>query len=760
MPTPPDGHVTLPLSAWEALAPRSVAQAPPYGVLPVSRSLRGRLDRGLFEGVLAGRFEVASGDAPIALVPTEVTLSGATLDGRPAAPAERDGRWAIAAGPGAHDVEVGVLHGRLTERFGRALALDLGPGGPVAFDLVVPETPIDPTLAGGVITVAEAHAGGTRLQGWLDGTGRLDLTWERRPTHALDPAAAELEARALAVLELGEDVVRGRARYVVRVREGEVDRFSLALPDGVEVVDVTGPAVLQWHTEAQGRLVVLLRHVADDAFDADVVFQYPARPDDPVPLWMPLPDAEITKEGALGVVAPVGLEVVRTHLAAARALEPRDVPADLAALTTDPLRLAVAFDDAPEVEVRATRQPDVAVSPTRIDDLQGITVLVADGTEVGKLKLTVRNTSRQLLTVDLPPGARLTHCFRDGVPLRPAADAERPERILVPLTRSERAAAGASSHRVDPGETLSGIALARYGSASAWPRIARANALGDGGEVMVGQVLTLPADDDAPLEQAFVLELGWERRTPPLGQLGARSVGLPALDLEVMDATWHLYLPGDVEPLALDATLPGLEALHPDPVSRVLGWVADTGLGGASAYASDTFGYRSSLSLRRDWYEAKQKNETEVQTDPFPLVGRRWRFHGVLPGIEPVSADLVYLGSAAADGVRAAALGGAGLLAFAAARWPRTRVVAAVGLAVGLVAAHHVLGVHRRIAWGADLGLLAAIGLRVLAGARMPRPSGRTAAVALLAMPLLAFRPELVPVALLGALLLVDRRLA
>ena len=58
---------------------------------------------------------------------------------------------------------------------------------------------------------------------------------------------------------------------------------------------------------------------------------------------------------------------------------------------------------------------------------------------------------------------------------------------------------------------MSAIALRHLGDASLWPRIETANPQVSYGTLRVGDTLVLPTPA-SELEQAFVLELGWEQK--------------------------------------------------------------------------------------------------------------------------------------------------------------------------------------------------------------------------------------------------------
>jgi LysM repeat protein len=395
------------------------------------------------------------------------------------------------------------------------------------------------------------------------------------------------------------------------------------------------------------------------------------------------------------------------------------------------VRQAFSFEQAPQIALHVERQPELSVSTTRIDDLQGLTVLVDDGGEVGKLRLTVRNTTRQVLTVDLPEGARLTHCFRDGLPLRPATEEGRPERVLVPLTRSEQQ--GPASHVVQSGDTMSSIALRYRGNGSTWRAIADANPMVDPHSLDVGTVLTVPASSDGASERSFVLELAWERRAPPVGSLGWRELAVPTLDLEVMSADWHVYLPDRLEvvwtrtPLVLEG--------RRDPLARLVDGLVSAALPSSEAYASDgswdsEVGYQNILVNRKAVYAQKQKDTVERRTDPFPLVGRKYALSGSLLGSRPLSLKVAFVDKGMAQILRWLVLACTALAVILAAFRPKVATVAVLGavLAGGLLLGSGLLGTWARLAWGVDLGLFVVLA-RYAAGLPMPLPQLAGAAV-------------------------------
>lgn len=689
-------HVTLPLDDWRALQSASDHTRPaPDLSARAGRTLVGRLERGLLTATLTDRFEV-DGKANVPLVSGEVTLIGGRFDGGPAPLEKRDGTVVLQADAGRHTAEIDLVVGKRTDRFARAVDLQLAPGGPTAIDLWIGEHPIEATLGHGLITESRRDGEGTRIRGWLDATGRLDLTWKRE-LHQSASTDARIRAEAWTLFEAAEDAMTGVARYEVDVLRGEVDRFDLRLPEGVEVLDVTGDAVLQWQTDAGGTLAVLLRYLASDAFTADVRFQYPIAIDDEVPLNMPVPVTEGEVTGALAVQTPPTLAVSLAESHGATALSHRNVPQQLLGLSPDPLHVAMSFETLPTPTVDLRRQEEVVTSTTRVDDIQALTVVAHDGIEVSKMRMRVRNTSRQYLAVDLPPGAELTHCYRDGLPLQPAADRDVPGRILVPLSQSQRTAPGTPQQVVVAyGDTLTGLALKHYGDANKYLDISAANP--GNGALRVGQTLSLPVEIDAPEARSFVLEIAWRTQGSALGSLGRRTVQLPELDIDVLAANWHVYLPEVVQPLTIRSTLPQRSRIRYGAAGNLWRLVMPTALAGE---------YRSVLSERRAIYKAKQQMAKGEESRAFPLIGDKYRFSGVLLTSAP-EVTVHYLSASVATGVRwtlGFLAAGVALLIGLRPRWIGSRVLAVATLLPFLAAGNYVLGAHGMVLWGGFIGL-------------------------------------------------------
>ncbi len=714
-------YVDLPLQVWmQLVAQASRGQpppAPPDPVVYLDRRLEGAFHRGLLSGTLVTRFEVLAtdGHVRVPIIDADAAPGRVRLDGRPTSLVEVDGYYTVGIErPGVYQVEVTFHLGQEQDRFTRRLGVSLPAGGVTRLALLVPETGIEAQLQGGTLTAATPRPGGTLLEGYLDASGKLDLEWSRRV--AIDrkeaAGAVSLQAHARALFTVEEAIIEGSVVFDLDVLEGELDRVELELPPEVEITEVIGDAVLQFRTSGT-TLTVVLRYPIDDHTAVTVRFRYPTQPGAAAPLYLPRPGAGIPFAGEVGVRALAGLDVRAAGLEGARTLGVRELPAALTDMSTTPVRLGFAFTAPPSITLSVTRLEQVELTSTIIDDIEASTVFLEDGTEIGKLRLQIRNNTRQYLRVRLPANATLSHALLDGHPVRPALAREKGrETLLFSLRQSERIdPAVGRTHRVRLGDTLRQIAHLYYSDPDKSSLILDANRklLTDAEDLQPGQLLAIPSAGTVTVEESsFVLELAYQRRGTALGHIGTAELVLPELDVDALRITWHVYTPDGIVPLDFDANLTQQSGRRYDTLRRLQRFL-DEAFGGHKAWAGEE--YKSILSQRRSIYQqaADARSGGEVSPAAFPLVGQRYRFKRILIDHEQPRIAFFYVSRSVASVTVWAAM----LMAFLLTTWalrPRQTWWRWLGAALGgialLVLGHHLLGVHRRVVWGIDLALL------------------------------------------------------
>lgn len=705
-----DGSVSLPLDQWvqmlEQAQGAAVKPGPPARFLQLERTVEGEFRRGVFTGVLSARIRVldAESGTRVPILGDTASIAKVELDGRRTSLLAEGGSYTVAIdSPGEHTVRVEFFVGQEDDRFARRLTLSLPPAGPTAISVLVPESGISAEMAHGTVTASRAEGQNTRILGQLDGAGSLDLSW--KGSIATAGVEARTELREHVIFTLHEALVRGVAAFDVRVLEGEIDRMTFRVPDGVEIVDVRGDSVLQWRTE-DGQVVVFCRWLVADRMQIAVHFQLPVEPGKPLSLAMPLPLGGPPLSGAVGVEGPAGFSA--TVLSAAGASAIRDLPPELAALTPNPLLLGFSIEGEPNIQLEVKREAEVALTTTSVDEMEAATLLIEDGATVTRLQLHVRNETRPWLAVKLPAGAVLTHARVDGRAVRPAAAADG-ESLLLPLPQSERYVSGASqTWTVRDGDTLDQLADRFYGDPSRWDDLLEQNmdVLGDARSLTVGQVIRVaPVEAGGVAASRAVIELAWTQTGDPMGVLGRRTLTLPTVDAEVASVEWHVYVPSAFYTLHTGGNLAPWSHLRYDHIRRVRQFL-NAAFGVQSAWAGT--GYSSILSRRKSIYEQEvsQSGEMQEAAGNFPLVGERHRFRRMMPDDAVPTLSVTWVDAAGLGPIRLAALAAGAGLATAWAAGKQRKMLLLAGVLGALFVAWYVQGVHRQLIWGADLGLL------------------------------------------------------
>jgi hypothetical protein len=738
------GSVEVPLSTWERMvdavdAGKQTGRAD-QAYCPMGRTIEGVFHRGIFRGVLTARFMVLdSGHVQVPVIDASASLGIVTLNAKRTSLYREDPLFTVGVEkPGAYVIRAEIIWGKEVDRFDRKLAFLLPEAGSTKISIEIPERDIEATLQNGALTSSSEQGAATRLEGYLDASGKFDLTWNRRLSHAVrGPVASEVKLYSLFTVQ--EALVTGQSLFKMNILEGEADRIDLRLPRDIEIIDVSGDAVLQWRTDPKdgGRLIVLFRHLVQDQVAMTVRFQYPIKEGNEVALVMPLADTSAAMTGVVGILSTSGLNVRITRADSAAEMELRDLPPDLTDMTSNPFLYGLSFNAPPAIRLSVTRHKEVALTETLIDDLQASTVIIQDGLEITKMKLRIRNNNRQYLKMELPAGTRLTHSMIDGMPVRPAlVKTDNRDVLLFPLHQSESVnAAAVRYHLVRSGETLSDIANRYYSDPDMWRFILKNNdnLLRNADDLMEGQKLRiLPRHGVTIRESSFLIELAYQRKSnKPLGWIGSRSFTLPKVDLETVQAAWHLYIPQMLDAISFRSNMTQLTAVRYGPFTRFRDFVRDAFL--KKAWAGGGPEYSNILVQRKAIYKADyaKRSREETVLSSFPLVGQKYRFSRSIMGSEPPRISLFYMprwisGSIAWLGFVAAF--GAVFLIIARRKDRRTLALAGLGFIALLVLAHFFLGMHRKIIWGVDAALFISI-------LRMKLPSLRARTLSLVKEP-------------------------
>ncbi|WP_223787367.1 hypothetical protein [Marinicella meishanensis] len=254
------------------------------------------------------------------------------------------------------------------------------------------------------------------------------------------------DAQVDTLVSLGEVTMRGSAGIQIDVKSGSVLDLNLALPAGVNVLNVTGPSLRQHQVKAaqDGQLIAVeFTQEMSGQFQLEVNYEY-ILSDSQSELAVPtiqVTGAEV-QHGRIAVEALTAIEIQAAGQTQLSTLEINELPQQLVLKTTNPILLAFKYvnaDAAHQLTLQMTRHQELATQVAAIETADYQTLITDDGLAVTTARFDVRNSRMQFLRLSLPAQAEVWSVFVDGQAEKPAnaqdQTAERQD-ILIKMLNS------------------------------------------------------------------------------------------------------------------------------------------------------------------------------------------------------------------------------------------------------------------------------------------------------------------------------------
>ncbi|HZN95373.1 MAG TPA: hypothetical protein VFB81_21825, partial [Myxococcales bacterium] len=559
-----------------------------------------------------------------------VTIRRATLDGQPASFAVEGGAHVLLAkGKGSHTLAAELV--MATGSSGAQATIPFATPVPVSWKLVLPgsDARIDPAVR----QSSSAREGQVSLAALTPPVASVQVSWSAERGTAVP---ARVSAESLTAVTLQEGTTSGRARFAFEISRGHREQLEIHLPADLEPLTAEAQDLSGWSVERndQGKkLVVRFRRPQRGHVSIDFAFELP-RPGSEATIPAPYAEDVTEQRAYVAASAESPLSLREASLSQGEQVDPRVIPAFLLRAEKSPLTLAWRHAGAGfAAKVHVDRHETVALAQATIDAAYFTTVLTEEGREVVKATFLVKNNLRPYLGVTLPEGAELWSAFVSGDSVAPAREGNK---VLVPLLKSRDIGQGdtLAVHVVQPGWSLTDVALQYYHDASKWRLIEEANETG--GTLEAGTELRIPrltGPGASDLQTAFPVEVVYARAADKPGRFGRATFALAEPDLDVMKVTWTLYLPTRLDPLSFGGNLSQGSYIRYGLFRRLQYWVGGGSQAAlvmpgliSSAWASSGESWAEGRSLKERFDFAKDEEAGgELEEHPrerLPLVGR------------------------------------------------------------------------------------------------------------------------------------------
>ncbi|MCX5654520.1 MAG: hypothetical protein NTY65_07735 [Planctomycetota bacterium] len=337
----------------------------------------------------------------------------------------------------------------VTEQAGTlAMGFDRAASSTCVLDLKVAQTGVDIAVQGAQAVVKKEEGGATRVVAALSAQQVVRLSWERAIPEA-EKVPPKLYAETQTLVAVGDGIIICREKINFNILHTGVRVLKLKVPDGASILEVKGDRVRDWRV-VQNELTVAMSNEVIGNYVLNVTYEKPTAAAAAGTAGLPvLRTVDVVREkGHIGVVALANVELSAPKLDGATAIDVRELPPEMLAMTAQPILLAFRYvTEKFDIPLAIKKHEDVSVLVTLVDSGVITTMQTMDGRRITKVVYNVRNNRQQFLRLAMPEGVDIWSASVSGKSIRPAKDEQ--NRILIPLVRSEGASSGLASFPVE-----------------------------------------------------------------------------------------------------------------------------------------------------------------------------------------------------------------------------------------------------------------------------------------------------------------------
>jgi len=445
--------VALPWTEFKALLEWSVKKKdkpglpPPTDYIIGSCQYAGKLGAESADFTMTAKIEVLreKGWKRIPLLPATVALTKSTLPDGVFLNATKGTYEALTEKTGS--LELALEFSVAVRESGgiNQLSFDRVAPGSSVLDLTIARESVDVKVANSQSLVAKSDAGQTHVAAAIPSGVPVSVSWERA-LPKVEAAPTKLYAETRTLVAVAEGVLLCQETVNLNILHTAVRELSLQVPQGVSVLEASGKNVQDWRVDDKGVLAVVLRAEAIGSYSLRLTFERAGLDNIEAPVIRTI-GAEREK-GFIGVAAIANVEIAAGEVKGAAAVDVRQLPGDIAAMTNQPIILAFRYVEGDfSIPLTVKKHEGVSVLVTIVDRALFTGMQLSDGRRITKVLYSVRNNRNQFLRLKMPADAEIWSVEVNGNTVSPAKDDK--GNVLLPLVRSASSASELSSFPVE-----------------------------------------------------------------------------------------------------------------------------------------------------------------------------------------------------------------------------------------------------------------------------------------------------------------------
>ena len=256
--------------------------------------------------------------------------------------------------------------------------------------------------------------------------------------------AGRYDAQVDSLISLGDVTLTGSTSIELHVKSGSVEQLELVLPEGTNLLNLSGPSLRTHRISEDDERVIELEFTQEmeGHFKIDLSYERILGGDEAEvgASTVRVRGADV-EQGRIAVEASSAVAVVPSVADELSPIEVGELPRQLVLQTTNPILLAFKYvraEPEPRLALRVTRHRVVDVQEAAIDTAEYKTLFTRDGLSVTTARFIVRNARKQFLRIELPENSEVWSVFVAGRAEKPALaeaddDPESDDALLIKI---------------------------------------------------------------------------------------------------------------------------------------------------------------------------------------------------------------------------------------------------------------------------------------------------------------------------------------
>ena len=441
-----NGNVILSRTAFDQLVsqmkpPQNQDDKPPFEYLITRSEYTGRMQRESTR--FNAKFEIhvlsQEGYVRVPLLSQNLALESCRIDGR---------SGLLVSQNGYHTV---LLKNRGTSvieaEFSIQSSLDKGPHRfdfqiqktPITLlELEIPLTDIDVEIPQSQQMSSRIQDSRTKIRSVLSSGNQISIRWRKRLA-AIEKVPPKLYSEVHHLISIEDDALKNNSELLLNILHSEIEEVRLRIPEGVNLLSVSGEGVGEWQEESQENQRILripFTYAKKGSMSVMVVSEspFPDGKSDIIFQGFECPDA-VRETGFIGIELNTSAEVNTQDITNVEQIPIQKLPSVLIGRSRKPLLLGFKYLRHPyNVTLNIEKHEKIAVPVATVESANAVTLFTEDGKIVHRLVYQIRNSAKQFLELSLPEDADVWSVFVGNIPVESSLNSGGD--LLIPLNRS------------------------------------------------------------------------------------------------------------------------------------------------------------------------------------------------------------------------------------------------------------------------------------------------------------------------------------